>query len=104
MSLEERWGPMKTIALIFVLIFALAAPTFGSRTHSAVRTSIADPQAIRILDVSYFYDELSPYGRWFQVDEYGWVWSPKAMSYDWRPYTNGYWVWTDWGWTWVSEW
>jgi hypothetical protein len=57
-------------------------------------------------DVSYqtFYDELSPYGRWIDYPEYGYVWAPNDRS-GFRPYeTNGHWVWTDdYEWMWVSD-
>ena len=33
----------------------------------------------------------------------GWCWYPANVSADWRPYSNGYWLWSDGGWTWVSE-
>jgi hypothetical protein len=58
------------------------------------------------MDVSYFYDYLSPYGIWVSYPTYGYVWVPRHMGLGWRPYTNGRWVWTDDGWTWVSyyEW
>jgi len=55
------------------------------------------------LDVSYFYDYLSPYGLWVNLPEYGHVWIPQKTRYGWRPYTYGQWVWTDYGWTWVSH-
>jgi hypothetical protein len=49
-----------------------------------------------------FYDELSPYGHWSQYSPYGYVWIPDAGP-DFFPYlTNGYWVWSDFGWTWMS--
>jgi len=59
----------------------------------------ADPE-----DVSYqtFYDQLSPYGQWIEDPEYGYVWMPDAGS-DFKPYSsNGYWAYTDEGWTWDS--
>src|SRR5260370_41887640 len=58
------------------------------------------------LRVSYFYDRLSPYGRWIKHDRYGWVWSPSPRGFpsDWRPYTDdGHWEYTNYGWTWVSD-
>jgi len=55
-------------------------------------------------DVSYFYDQLAPYGEWFQLQGYGWVWDPYDVPSGWRPYTNGRWAYTDYGWTWVSDW
>ncbi|MCW3124613.1 MAG: hypothetical protein JWO03_271 [Bacteroidetes bacterium] len=49
-----------------------------------------------------FYDELSPYGSWVNYGSYGYVWVP-AQGADFRPYaTNGHWVYTQYGWTWVS--
>ncbi len=52
-----------------------------------------------------FYDALSPYGTWVQVPGYGFLWQPAATVQDplWRPYTLGHWVFTDEGWTWVSD-
>ena len=55
------------------------------------------------LDTSYFYDYLSPYGVWAHHSPYGYVWIPERMTYGWRPYTQGQWVWTDFGWTWASR-
>jgi hypothetical protein len=55
------------------------------------------------MDTSYFYDYLSPHGMWVQLPTYGYVWLPERVGYGWRPYTNGRWVWSDFGWTWVSH-
>lgn len=50
-----------------------------------------------------FYQGLAPYGQWIQDPEYGYVWSP-AEDASFRPYyTNGHWVMTEFGNTWVSE-
>jgi hypothetical protein len=54
-------------------------------------------------DESVFYGELSPYGRWMQRGSYGWVWEPTRVAVGWRPYTQGHWVDTDQGWTWISD-
>jgi hypothetical protein len=95
---------MKYKTLSIALVLAIVLSTVSCATRTGARARLVYPDQARIVDVSFFYDELSPYGRWFQLDEYGWVWTPYGMSYGWRPYTNGYWVWTDWGWTWVSAW
>jgi hypothetical protein len=55
------------------------------------------------VDESVFYGELSPYGRWLQRGSYGWVWEPTRVAVGWRPYTQGHWVNTDYGWTWISS-
>ena len=55
------------------------------------------------LDVSYFYDYLSPHGIWVYYRPYGYVWISRDVPYGWRPYTRGHWVWTDYGWMWRSQ-
>jgi len=57
------------------------------------------------VDVSFqtFYDDLSPYGQWVDDPQYGYVWVPSVDA-DFRPYyTDGYWVMTEYGNTWVSN-
>lgn len=52
-----------------------------------------------------FYQELSPYGNWVHHPVYGTAWYPLNVPGDWRPYTNGYWEYTDeYGWLWISDW
>jgi hypothetical protein len=48
---------------------------------------------------------LAPYGEWIYTPEYGYAWRPYIDYYeDFRPYaTRGNWVYTDLGWTWVSD-
>ena len=50
-----------------------------------------------------FYNDLGPYGQWVQTPEYGTVWIPNAGP-DFQPYaSNGHWVVTEYGNTWVSD-
>ncbi|SRR6266540_535757 len=62
------------------------------------------PQA-RGADVSidFFYNNLSG-GNWIEVEGYGYGWQPDIAVSDpnWRPYADGYWAYTDYGWTWIS--
>ncbi len=51
----------------------------------------------------YFYDQLSPYGEWNYHPRWGDVWRPTRVGSDFRPYYRGYWVNTEYGWTWESE-
>jgi len=55
------------------------------------------------LDEGYFYDYLAPYGTWIRYPDHGYVWIPRNMGYRWQPYTHGHWIWTDFGWTWISD-
>jgi hypothetical protein len=52
-----------------------------------------------------FYTKLEQYGAWRETSNYGYVWQPNEAerSRNWRPYTNGRWVYTDAGWAWDSE-
>ena len=52
---------------------------------------------------SDFYSPLSPYGQWVDASRYGRCWHPAKIVSGWRPYTTGYWEWTDCGWYWVSD-
>lgn len=52
-------------------------------------------------EVHPYISELSSYGSWHQVPDYGWVWRPVYTG-SWGPYVNGYWSWCRTGWVWVS--
>lgn len=54
-------------------------------------------------DTSIFYDQLAPYGTWMDNPRYGQVWQPGNLPEGWRPYSDGRWVYTDEGMTWVSD-
>jgi hypothetical protein len=95
---------MKHLSLFIAFIFVVAVGAAGCGVRAAARTRPAAPAQRGVVDISVFYDELAPYGRWFTLDGYGWVWTPYGVSASWRPYTYGYWVYTDYGWTWVSRW
>lgn len=54
------------------------------------------------LTYQVFYDQLSPYGTWIDYPGYGHVWNPN-LGREFSPYlTNGRWVATTSGWTWMS--
>lgn len=55
------------------------------------------------ITIGFFYDYLAPFGTWVEFDPYGYVWCPNDLGYGWRPYWDGHWVWTEFGWTWVSD-
>jgi hypothetical protein len=55
------------------------------------------------VSVDFFYNNLSG-GSWIEVGDYGYCWQPEVAvsNTNWRPYADGYWAYTDEGWTWVS--
>jgi len=55
------------------------------------------------MDMDYMYNYLAPHGNWVNMEPYGYVWTPRHMGYRWRPYSQGHWVMTDYGWTWIAN-
>lgn len=80
---------MKRI-LFALALFALVSPALPRANGAEI-------------GIDFFYDNLSG-GSWLEVDDYGYCWQPDAAvnDPDWRPYSDGYWGYTDVGWTWVS--
>jgi hypothetical protein len=86
--------------VIFVIIIFAIVITFNL-VYAIFPSQISTQQE----DVSFqeFYNELSPYGHWVEDHNYGYIWIPIAGP-SFTPYlTNGFWVMTNYGWTWVSE-
>jgi len=78
-------------------------PGLAQDTRDAADVVVYQGPPEDVADVRVFYEPLAPYGTWIALPEYGQVWSPHDVSPDWRPYTTGRWVYTDYGWTWVSD-
>jgi hypothetical protein len=82
---------MKRLLLV-VAVLALAIPV---TQRAEARTDVS---------IDFFYDNLSDGGNWIEVGDYGYCWQPSvaASNTSWRPYSDGYWAYTDLGWTWIS--
>ncbi len=69
-----------------------------------VYTGRVVPETQRVTNVESFYEPLDRYGDWIQTDDYGYVFRPEvAARPGWRPYTDGHWVHSGYGWTWQSN-
>jgi hypothetical protein len=79
------------------VVEASETPLRASRTDASGNVATASH--------STFYRKLDPYGVWRETSSYGYVWQPREAerSRSWRPYANGRWIYTDAGWTWISE-
>jgi len=77
-------------AILFAVVFTVLAPRPAC---ASVSWSVS---------ISYFHESLTPYGRWVVSEPYGEVWIPSGIASGWDPYWDGEWIWTDYGWTWVS--
>lgn len=65
----------------------------------------AEPQPANVT-YNNFYDTLSPYGSWVNVEGYGMSWQPSVtvINRGWQPYRDGgRWMYTDAGWYWYSD-
>jgi uncharacterized protein YraI len=71
-------------------------PFYGERSRWTA------PREEGYVDTAVFYDRLSPYGNWTWLQGQ-YVWVPSRVDQSWRPYTRGRWVYTDRGWTWISN-
>ncbi|MEX0878252.1 MAG: DUF6600 domain-containing protein [Thermoanaerobaculia bacterium] len=75
---------------------ALAATLSGLTTPAPARADVS-------VSVSFFHQQLAPHGRWVSAASYGEVWIPGSVAAGWAPYLDGEWLYTDYGWTWVSD-
>lgn len=64
---------------------------------------IPSAQAREAVTLDFFYDNLESSGIWQEVGDYGYCWRPNNVDQNWRPYSNGRWLYTDAGWTWDSD-
>jgi DNA segregation ATPase FtsK/SpoIIIE-like protein len=49
-------------------------------------------------------EDLAAYGRWEEIPEYGYAWTPSRVAAGWTPFSDGRWYWQDpWGWSWISN-
>ena len=78
-----------------LLAVAVLALVFPALRQAEARTDIS---------VDFFYDNMGDGGNWIEAGEYGYCWQPSVAvsNSKWRPYSDGYWAYTDVGWTWVS--
>jgi hypothetical protein len=98
---------VRIITLVLLAAGGCGACLMASATGGAeggAGYGVGVPQAYGAdLDIGFCYDYLSPFGAWINLDPWGYVWCPSEMAYGWRPYDEGYWLWTDFGWDWMSD-
>ena len=90
------------IALFALLLLGALAGAASAQTSISAGIHVG-PGGRAAVDLGFFYDDLASYGNWIQRPSYGWVWTPQDAAASWRPYQDGHWVWTDQGWTWVTD-
>ncbi len=114
---------MRTAPLVAALVLAVTGASCVTRTVYVVdddrRNDVSSPapasaatpdampyeQSAGIASPADFYEPLSPYGSWVAYPGYGRVFVPNRaiVGAGFRPYTDGHWEYSEWGWTWVSH-
>src|SRR6185436_15870484 len=88
-----------TTRILLFTIFLLGTPTAAA----FALPPLPSPPPLPSVDVGFFYDDLAPYGYWYDSPSYGWAWKPREVETSWRPYQDGHWALTDAGWTCISD-
>lgn len=84
--------------LVLFALFLTGCATSYTQLASAPPADEPEPQAE---PSGGEFHQLVAYGDWIFIEPFGAVWSPSVVS-GWHPYQHGHWVWTNFGWTWVS--
>lgn len=72
-----------------------------AEADSEYTDALAEDELIHTPMEYTMFDELDPYGTWYESGEFGTVWRP-IMGPGWQPFVRGHWIWTSYGWMWVS--
>ena len=87
--LLKRFGGAMLVGLLMIL----ATPAQRASAQPGISVSFQT-----------FYDQLSPHGQWIDDPTHGYVWTPRGVGRDFRPYySGGRWAMTSYGNTWVSD-
>lgn len=86
----KRWALLRTAVAAIALVAVLGGPRPASAAHTR-------------MSFEFFASNLEPFGSWHVSASYGRVWIPTLQVIGWHPYAYGHWVYTDFGWTWVSD-
>ena len=101
--MRKYWWLISLILLVGASCVMYVPSGEGGYSSPGGPSSRSPQESFSDVDTSYFYQYLSPYGDWVNYSPYGYCWVPRHMGYRWRPYTHGHWFWTDYGWTWDSD-
>lgn len=72
-----------------------------SRDHAFAGTPAGSPYLPAPL--APYATDLSRYGQWTSVPEYGYVWQPTVVAAGWVPFTDGHWAWRGGTWVWIPR-
>jgi hypothetical protein len=96
-------GESMHVLKMYLLLFVILQFLNQGRTSMALESEPSGSGEAVDIPKSQIYKTLSPHGTWSWSSRYKEVWIPQKMDHDWRPYSRGHWIYTDWGWTWMAE-
>ncbi|KPL05719.1 hypothetical protein AMJ85_11050 [candidate division BRC1 bacterium SM23_51] len=70
---------------------------------AAKPTSDGTPQQRPAISFELFFHDLNRQGQWSRFMDKTWIWQPRGVEPDWRPFSRGSWVVTELGWYWLSD-
>lgn len=79
---------MKRLIFLVVIFFTMTFSHYEAKPAS--------------VSFGIFYSSLRPYGEWIEIDANLFAWRPNSVSWNWKPYSYGRWVWSSHGWYWDS--
>jgi Family of unknown function (DUF6600) len=97
-----RLTALRTSAVISALaLLAFSGSAVPAATPAAARINVSIGLNFGGIGFGYFHQNLSRRGHWINHPIWGDVWVPPR-SRDYRPYFNGYWIYSDYGLLWVG--
>ena len=97
------YAPQLNLQIVSFDVDAYWGEYYQDRPFYAERARWEQPVEQGYVDEAVFYDRLAPEGDWVWI-EGRYVWVPRNVDREWRPYTDGRWAYTDeYGWTWQSN-
>lgn len=93
---------MKRISVLFALLFLFPIGETVSAHSPKSANQFSFGVSFRIGSVGPFYSALAQYGEWLELEAGFYAWRPSRVRHGWRPYLNGRWAWSEYGWYWVS--
>lgn len=81
--------------ILFLTVIAIGF-LFMQKAEANVKTGVS-------VNIGFFYSTLAPHGHWIEMEPGFVVWRPHRIDRYWRPYMFGRWVWTNYGWYWLSN-
>jgi hypothetical protein len=103
MSITRKLAKTSLLAGVAAIALVIGPPPSFKTTNSEFQL-VSAAQAQTRVSVGIFYDRLAPHGRWVRHASHGYVFVPVGVGRNWRPYTQGRWVYSNaCGWYWASD-